>query len=491
MLTPNTVLQNRYCIIRQLGQGGMGTVYEAKALRLNTTVALKETHFTDQQLRKQFEREAQLLAGLRHPALPRVIDHFDEGDGLFLVMDFVAGEDLWAMLQKKGRAFSPNKVLKWADQLLDALDYLHNQESPIIHRDIKPQNLKLSDPKQITLLDFGLAKGFAGQVSRVTTSDSIFGYTLNYAPLEQIQGTGTEPRSDLYSLAATLYHLLTGNVPPDVLTRLTATSDGQPDPLRSANEINPLVTPGVAAMLNKAMSIGRNQRFATAAEMRERLIEADRSRLSTINQAATLIMPPKVTPSASSVDRLREQSKILLPPTSTKPPPARMPREAASTIAASPEAGRSRTPQLLAPQIQRPRKSNNRTSRRMGVAGSALLVIGTFLPMISVPSILTWSYMNLILMAPGSNIDGIALLLLGLGSLVLALTSRYRGLIATGVISFGVLAYDFYRIKSVFSKAASDAQRTLDLSIEWGFYVMVIAALLLIVGGATKKTDLS
>lgn len=102
MLAPNTTLQGRYRIVRQLGQGGMGTVYEAKALRLNTTVALKETHFTDERLRRQFEREAQLLANLRHTALPRVIDHFDERDGLYLVMDFVEGDDLWEMLKRRG-----------------------------------------------------------------------------------------------------------------------------------------------------------------------------------------------------------------------------------------------------------------------------------------------------------------------------------------------------------------------------------------------------
>jgi serine/threonine protein kinase len=92
----------------------MGTVYEAKALRLNTTVALKETHFTDERLRKQFEREAQLLANLRHPALPRVIDHFDEPDGLYLVMDFVEGDDLWEMLKKRAAPFPVPDVISWA-----------------------------------------------------------------------------------------------------------------------------------------------------------------------------------------------------------------------------------------------------------------------------------------------------------------------------------------------------------------------------------------
>src|SRR6266850_70663 len=205
MLAPETVLQNRYRIVRLLGQGGMGAVYEAIDERLETTVALKETMFADERLRKQFEREAKLLAGMHHPALPRVSDHFGEGDGQFLVMQFVAGEDLARMLTVKQGPFPPDQVLTWADQLLDALDYLHTQDPQIIHRDIKPQNLKLTARGQIILLDFGLAKGQASEISRITTPASIFGYTPNYAPLEQIQGLGTDPRSDLYALAATLY----------------------------------------------------------------------------------------------------------------------------------------------------------------------------------------------------------------------------------------------------------------------------------------------
>jgi serine/threonine protein kinase len=271
MLTPDTVLENRYRIVRRLAEGGMGTVYEAEALRLNTTVALKETHFTDERLRKQFEREAHLLAALRHPALPRVIDHFDEGGGLYLVMDYVEGDDLWEMFQKRGGAFPVGEVLDWADQLLDALAYIHEREPPVIHRDIKPQNLKLAAGGRIVLLDFGLAKGFAGQVSRVTTSGSIFGYTPSYAPLEQIQGTGTDARSDLYSLAATLYLLMTGKVPPDVLTRLADTTDGRPDPLLPADELNRRVPKPVAGVLAKAMEVGRSRRYANAAEMHDAL----------------------------------------------------------------------------------------------------------------------------------------------------------------------------------------------------------------------------
>src|ERR1700704_6629372 len=120
MLTADTVLQGRYRVERQLGQGGMGAVYEAVDERLDTIVALKETLFTDEKLRKQFEREARLLARMHHPALPRVSDHFNESDGQFLVMQYISGEDLAAMLTERKGPFPPEDVLLWGDQLCDA-----------------------------------------------------------------------------------------------------------------------------------------------------------------------------------------------------------------------------------------------------------------------------------------------------------------------------------------------------------------------------------
>src|SRR6266536_6191695 len=128
MLLPDTVLQGRYRIIRQLGQGGMGAVYEAVDERLDTIVALKETLFADEKLRKQFEREARLLARLHHQALPRVSDHFMEGDGQFLVMQYIAGDDLAEMMTRRNGPFPQEEALRWADQLCDALDYLHTQD---------------------------------------------------------------------------------------------------------------------------------------------------------------------------------------------------------------------------------------------------------------------------------------------------------------------------------------------------------------------------
>ena len=274
MIAPETLLQNRYLVLKQIGQGGMGAVYIATDQRFGSTVALKETFFTDAILRRAFEREARLLNRLRHPALPNVSDHFVEGEGQFLVMEYIAGEDLSEMLKEQGGAFPVKEVLGWADQLLDALDYLHTQDSPVIHRDIKPQNLKLTPRGQIILLDFGLAKGTPLQASQVTASGSVFGYSRNYAPIEQIQGTGTDPRSDLYSLAATLYHLMTGVTPPDALTRASAILNGQSDPLRPANEGHGQISTTVAQVLARALSHNAGQRPQTAAAMRKELVEA-------------------------------------------------------------------------------------------------------------------------------------------------------------------------------------------------------------------------
>src|ERR687890_1895088 len=124
MLATGVTLQQRYRVIRPLGRGGMGAVYEAFDERLSRTVALKETSVETEELRRAFGREARLLANLRHPALPKVLDHFEEGGGLFLVMEFIPGDDLGRLLEL-GRTFEPAEVSRWADQLLDALDYLH------------------------------------------------------------------------------------------------------------------------------------------------------------------------------------------------------------------------------------------------------------------------------------------------------------------------------------------------------------------------------
>ncbi len=307
MIAPDTLLQNRYLVQKQIGQGGMGAVYVATDQRFGSTVALKETFFTDPNLRKAFEREARLLNHLRHPALPRVSDHFTEEDGQFLVMEFIPGPDLSEMLKEKGAAFPLRNVLEWADQLLDALDYLHTHEPAVIHRDIKPQNLKLTARGHIVLLDFGLAKGTPLQASRVTATGSLFGYSFNYAPLEQMQGTGTDPRSDLYSLGATLYHLLTNTTPPDAITRASALVNGEPDPLRPANEVYAQVPAPVAGVLMSAMAQSAAKRPQTAAEMREALREA--------SQQASGAERPTVIQTTSDSNLHEQNTQLIAAPT--------------------------------------------------------------------------------------------------------------------------------------------------------------------------------
>ncbi len=311
MLTPETILQNRYLVMNLLAQGGMGAVYQAKDQRLGNIVALKETFFNSDTLSNAFEREARLLADLRHTALPVVSDHFKEGDGQFLVMQFIPGDDLAALLERDKKPFAVKDVLQWADRLLDALDYLHTHEPPIIHRDIKPQNLKLTSRGEVVLLDFGLAKGAAHGMTSINSNQSIHGYTAIYAPLEQIQGGGTEARSDLYSLAATFYHLLTGVAPADALTRAEAILDGKPDPLVPLTRLNPQIPPAVNIVLLRAMSMRREQRYLNAAEMRRALQEAAGVSASLNNSAPSFASP---TVLGGTPTRPNLQSQQPVPP---------------------------------------------------------------------------------------------------------------------------------------------------------------------------------
>lgn len=297
MLLPGILLQNRYRIVRHIGHGGMGAVYEARHEELGHTVALKETfHSDDESLRRAFKREARMLAGLQHPALPRVTDYFTEGDGLFLVMEFIKGNDLTEHLTQRTDPFPVSQVLHWTAQLLNVLEYLHTQEPPVIHRDIKPNNIKLNERGDVILLDFGLAKGAVSEATSIIASKSVLGFTLTYAPLEQILKadpnvvehlsvfdadkiqnalhTPTDARSDLYALGATLYHLLTKKQPAQSPTRALAIWSGRADPLLPASVINPQVSPAIAVVLQKALSLASADRPASAAEMRRMMYEA-------------------------------------------------------------------------------------------------------------------------------------------------------------------------------------------------------------------------
>jgi serine/threonine protein kinase len=327
MLAPNTLLQGRYLVMRLLGQGGMGAVYQATDRKFGNAVALKETFYNDLQLRKAFSHEARLLNRLRHAALPVVTDYFAIGERQFLVMQYIPGKDLEQLLgdrKAQGQGvFMTSQVLRWADQLLDALEYLHSQKPAIIHRDIKPQNLKLTPRGEVILLDFGLAKGIVTHQSQV--SQSIRGYTPNYASLEQIRGTGTDARSDIYSIGATMYHLLTGEMPQDALTRIAAILMSQPDPLKSISSMNPEVPAPVAQVIEKAMAAHPDQRYSSAAALRQALRSvASSAPPASLHRAQTLTDEP-VKVNAAAVERVANRA---LPPPPVVRPEAEQPAAA-------------------------------------------------------------------------------------------------------------------------------------------------------------------
>lgn len=238
-LKPDTLLRGRYRIVTTVGQGGMGSIYRAEDIRLTGRYcALKEVQIDinssaeqQKQARDQFFREASVLARLDHPNLPKVSDYFSEENRDFLVMDFVPGTDLRQKIEEalsSGTTIPEKQVLNWASQLCDALDYLHNQTPPVLHRDIKPANIKLTPEGIIKLVDFGLVKLMVPDDMRTITVLQGRGTAL-YTPLEQYGGdTGhTDPRSDIFSLGATLYHLTACQPPVEAKARFLR-SDAQP-----------------------------------------------------------------------------------------------------------------------------------------------------------------------------------------------------------------------------------------------------------------------
>lgn len=310
-LAPNSMIQNRYLVVQPIGKGGMGEVYLSVDQRLGSAVALKRTFYTeDSTLAAAFEREARILARLRHPVLPKVIDHFVENGDQYLVMEHISGDDLAKRLEAANKPFPLSWTMFWADQLLDALSYLHSHEPPIIHRDIKPQNLKLTDENHIVLLDFGLSKDFDTKAtSNPTNSASVAGYSPHFASMEQIRGTGTDGRSDLYSLAATLYQLMTNSIPVDALTRADALLGNGADPIKPLNELNPEITPAISDVILKAVSIRQDDRFATAGEMQKELRRAFDRGKKDAPEVPVIAVVPEVVPTPSTVDSQPSEMK--------------------------------------------------------------------------------------------------------------------------------------------------------------------------------------
>lgn len=263
-LERGTLLHKRYRIVEILGQGGMGSVYRAVDENLGVDVAVKENLFTTDEYARQFRLEAVILANLRHPNLPRVTDHFVIGDqGQYLVMDYIEGEDLRQRMERLGNITEDEAILLGAS-ICDALTYLHTRKPPILHRDIKPGNVKITPDGHIFLVDFGLAKVLHGNQATTTGARAM---TPGYSPPEQYGTARTDPRTDIYSLGATLYAALTGIIPEDGLAR--AMDNTQLTPLRKRNS---KVSRRLAAAIEKAMGIDPADRFQTAEEFKRALL---------------------------------------------------------------------------------------------------------------------------------------------------------------------------------------------------------------------------
>ena len=272
------VLRGRYQVRERIGQGGMGSIYLAEDLRLSGRLcALKEVLYDRNlpdkvldQAREQFFREATVLARLDHPNLPKVSDFFSSGQRDYLVMDYVPGNDLRTLMldARRHKTFLVEKdVLNWANQLADALSFMHNQEPSIVHRDIKPSNLKLTPNGLLKLVDFGLVKIMAPEEVTITVIQGQG--TALYTPLEQYGGDGlhTDVRADIYSYGATLYHLLTNESPADARKRFL-----QPESLLSPRQINPDISNRTERAILWAMSLHPNQRPESIELLRQSLL---------------------------------------------------------------------------------------------------------------------------------------------------------------------------------------------------------------------------
>jgi len=260
-LAAGTVLERRYELLAVQGVGGMGAVYRARDLRFSAVqkiIAVKEMNngAPDPRLRRlgiqSFEREANILASLSHPAIPKIFDYFSEGLRSYLVLEFVEGETLEDLLAQRSHPFGPEEVVQWGIDVCDVLAYLHNNKPSVIFRDIKPGNLMLRSDGRLMVIDFGIAKVF-----EFGERGTMIG-TEGYSPPEQYRGVA-EPRGDLYALAATMHHLLTNRDP-----RLEPPFSFSERPIRL---FNPRVSSEVEAAITKCLAYDVQERYASANEM--------------------------------------------------------------------------------------------------------------------------------------------------------------------------------------------------------------------------------
>ncbi|MFQ3536355.1 MAG: PQQ-binding-like beta-propeller repeat protein [Aggregatilineales bacterium] len=265
-------LNNRYHITAVLGVGGMGMVYLARDRNFPDVthhVAIKEMQNSvadpaqRQTMVEQFEREINILATLKHPAIPQIIDRFVLQDRVYLVMEYIRGKDLEAYLSTLADFVPVEVVLRWAIEICDVLHYLHSQTPPIIFRDLKPSNIMIDEHGRVRLIDFGIARKFQENLPAVTQIG-----TEGYAPPEQYRGKAT-PQNDIYSLGATLHHILTRKDP-----RLEPQFSFKERPIK---QFNPKVPDGLVQIVMRALEHNPEARFQTVEEMKQALVFLERS----------------------------------------------------------------------------------------------------------------------------------------------------------------------------------------------------------------------
>jgi len=306
-LDRGALLHKRYRIIEILGQGGMGSVYRAVDENLGMDVAVKENLFTSDEYARQFRLEAVILANLRHPNLPRVTDHFVIADqGQYLIMDYIEGEDLRQRMERNG-SISEEEAILIGVAMSDALQYLHTRKPSVIHRDIKPGNVRITPDGHIFLVDFGLAKLLKGSQATTTGARAM---TPGYSPPEQYGTARTDPRTDVYSLGATLYASLTGIIPEDGLAR--AMDNIELTPLRKRN---PKVSRKLANAIEKAMAVRPENRFQSAEEFRLALAATD---VKTQRLDGEIIIQP--APQTNEIPENAALAREVLPEADPVPP---------------------------------------------------------------------------------------------------------------------------------------------------------------------------
>jgi Tol biopolymer transport system component/serine/threonine protein kinase len=319
VLERGALLNNRYRIVEILGQGGMGSVYRAVDENLGVEVAVKDNLFTTEEYARQFRREAIILATLRHPNMPRVTDHFViEGQGQYLVMDYIDGEDLRQRMDRV-ETISEEEAIVIGAAICDALTYLSTRNPSIVHRDIKPGNVKITPQGQIFLVDFGLAKVLQGSQATTTGARAM---TPGYSPPEQYGTARTDHRSDLFSLGATLYAALTGSIPEDALARTMDQCN-----LTPIRKHNPRVSRRLASIIEKSLEVRPDDRYQTADEFKQAL-------LSVRNNIRRKTGEYTITPPPQSIEK----------PISTE---GMLPPEIASEVEAVKPSGNGRSPLLV------------------------------------------------------------------------------------------------------------------------------------------------